>query len=209
MDMVFETRQFYPDELKHLRSLKSKSEKRSGIKIKVYHYVIAGLLGAACTYTASTIPDSFWTFPLGTTAVFSFGFIVFIPYEIYKQRKAQKDCLQKINTFIDKCTVYTCIVHSKRIAVAEEYEDEGDLYIIEYDTDKLLYLWDSDYNMQKNFPCLDFEIYEDNFYKIYGRQVYSLSDRVNPLTIDKTAKWKHMSKVGVPRHLENGKQKLR
>lgn len=208
MDITFQTRQFYPDELRILKTLKTQKEKQSSSKIKFHHYVFAGLLGAGCTYIAATIPDSFWTFLVGTIAVFSFAFIVFTPYEIYKQKKIHKDFLQQLNAVIDQGTVDTCIIHSKRIAVAQEYEDEGDLYIIEYDTDKLLYLWDNDYNLQKKFPCLDFEIYEDKFAKTYSRQVYSLSDRIKPLTIDKKAKWNYMSKVGTPGHLHTDSKNL-
>jgi len=202
MDITFKTRHFYPDELRLLKTLKTQKEKQRVSKIKFYHYVIAGLLGASCTYIAATIPDSFWTFLFGTIAVFSFGFIVFTPNEIYKQKKRHKNFLQQLNAFIDKGTVDTCIIHSKRIALAKEYEDEGDLYIIECDTDKLLYMWDNDYNLQKKFPCLDFEIYEAKFYKTYGRQVYSLSDRINPFIIDKKAKWNYLSKIGAPGHLQ-------
>jgi hypothetical protein len=87
MDITFKTRHFYPDELRLLKTLKTQKEKQRVSKIKFYHYVIAGLLGASCTYIAATIPDSFWTFLFGTIAVFSFGFIVFTPNEIYKQKK--------------------------------------------------------------------------------------------------------------------------
>jgi hypothetical protein len=80
--------------------------------------------------------------------------------------------------------------------------DEGDLFIIEYDTDKILYLWDHDYNLRKKLPCLSFEIYEERFFKLFGRQVYSLSDRIDALTIDKKAKWNYMSKIGAPGHLQ-------
>lgn len=202
MDIPFKTRHFYPDELRLLKTLKTQKEKEGGGKIKFYHFVIAGLLGAGLTYITTQIPDSFWTFLFGTLAVFSFAFIVFTPYEIYKMRKKQKEFLQNLNATIDKGTVDTCLINAKRIAIAKEYEDEGDLFIIEYDIDKVLYLWDYDYNLRKKFPCLDFEIYEDNFFKLFGRQVYPLSDRIKPLTIDKKAKWNYMSKVGAAGHLE-------
>ncbi|HMT75724.1 MAG TPA: hypothetical protein PKA77_16740 [Chitinophagaceae bacterium] len=202
MDIPFKTRHFYPDELRLLKTLKTQREKESGGKIKFYHFVIAGLLGAGLTYITILIPDSFWTFLFGTLAVFSFAFIVFMPYEIYKLRKKQKDFLRRLSATIEKGTVGTCVINAKRIAVAKEYEDEGDLFIIEYDTDKVLYLWDYDYNLRKKFPCLDFEIYDDNFFKLFGRQVYPLSDRIKPLTIDKKAKWNYMSKVGVAGHLQ-------
>ena len=202
MDIPFKTRHFYPDELRLLKTLKTQKDKEGGSKIKFYHFVIAGLLGAGLTYVTTQIPDSFWTFLFGTLAVFSFAFIVFTPYEINKMRKKQKDFLQRLNSTIDKGRVDTCLINAKRIAIAKEYEDEGDLFIIEYDIDKVLYLWDYDYNLRKKFPCLDFEIYEDNFFKLFGRQVYPLSDRIKPLTIDKKAKWNYMSKVGAAGHLE-------
>ncbi|MBX3255391.1 MAG: hypothetical protein KF862_14715 [Chitinophagaceae bacterium] len=202
MDIPLKTRRFYPDELRLLKILKTQKEKEGGGKIRFYHFIIAGLLGVGFTYIATLLPDSFWTFLFGTLAVFSFAFIVFTPYEIYKMRRKGKDFLQRLNATINQGTVDTCLINAKRIAVAKEYEDEGDLFIIECDTDKVLYLWDYDYNLQKKFPCLDFEIYEDNFFKLFGRQVYPLSDRITPLTIDKKAKWNYMSKIGSPGHLQ-------
>ena len=117
-------------------------------------------------------------------------------------RRDSKDFLSRLTVVLQKGTVDTYLINAKRIAVAKEFEDEGDLFIIEYDTDKVLYLWDYDYNMQKKFPCLDFEIYEDSFFKLFGRQIYPLSDRIKPLTIDKKAKWNYMKKKGAAGHLE-------
>lgn len=202
MGILFKTRHFYPDELRLLKTLKTQKEKEGGSKIKFYHFVIAVFLGVSFTYLATLTQDSFWVLPFGTIAVFSFAFIVFTPYEIYKMRRKSKDFLQHLNAFIDKGAVDTCLIHAKRIAVAKEYEDEGDLFIIEYDTDKVLYLWDYDYTLRKKFPCLDFEIYEDKFFKLLGRQVYPLSDRIKPLNIDKKAKWNYMSKIGAVGHLD-------
>lgn len=202
MDIPFKTRHFYPDEQRLLKTLRTQKEKEGGSKIKFYYFLVAGLLGAGFTYLATLTQGSFWVFPFGTFAVFSFAFIVFTPFEIYKKGKRSKNFLHQLNTVIDKGTVDTCLIHAKRIAVAKEYEDEGDLFIIEYDTNKILYLWDYDYNLRKKFPCLDFEVYEDNFFKLLGRQVYPLSDRIKPLTIDKKAKWNYMSKIGTPGHLQ-------
>jgi hypothetical protein len=202
MDIFFKTRHFYPDELRILKTIKAKNEKEGISKIKFHHFVIAGLLGAGFTYLATLVPDSFWTFLFGTLAVFAVAFIVFTPYEIYKRKRKHKDFLQRLNLTIDKGTVDTCTINTKRIAVAKEYEDEGDLFIIEYETDKILYLWDYDYNLQKKFPCLDFEIYDDKFFKLFGRQVYPLSEHINPLIIEKKAKWNYMSKTGAPGHLQ-------
>jgi hypothetical protein len=202
MDLQFKSRQFYPDELRLLKNLKTQKEKEGGVKIKFYHFVIAGLSGSAFTYLATLLPDSFWTFLFGTVAVFSFAFIVFAPYEIYKMRRNGKDFLKSLNATIEKGTVDTCLINAKRIAVGKEYEDEGDLFIIECGADKVLYLWDYDYNLGKRFPCLDFEIYQDDFFKLLGRQVYPLSDRIKPLIIDKKTKWNYMKKFGAPEHLQ-------
>lgn len=198
MDIVFETRHFYPNELRLLKYLRTQKEKEGKSKIKFYHFLGAALLGAGFTYFATLTKNSFWVLPLGTIAVFAFAFIVFAPYEMYRLRKRHKDYIQQLSSLIDKGTVDTCLVKAKRIAIAKEYEDEGDLFIIEYDTDKILYLWDYDYNMRKKFPCLSFEIYEDSFFKLLGRQVYPISDPIDALVIEKKAKWNYMRKFGTP-----------
>lgn len=208
MQIIFTTRHFYPDELQLLTTMSNQKEKQQGSRIKFYHFVMAAFLGAGSAYLASIPPDSFWTFLFGTIAVFSFGFIVFVPYELYKLKKSSPLFLQQIDTYIDKGTVDACVVNATSIAVAREYEDEGDLFIIEYDTNKVLYLWDNDYNLRKTFPCLQFEIYEESFSKLFGRQVYPLSERISPLVIHKTAKWNYMKKNGVPGHLETENKNL-
>lgn len=202
MDIPFKTRHFYPDELQRLKTLKTQKEKQSGSKIKRYHFIIAGILGAGFTYITTIIPESFWTFLLGTLAVFCLAFIVVTPYEIYRMQKKANASLKLLTAYIDKGTVDTCLINAKRIAVAQEYEDEGDLFIIEWNADKVIYLWDYDDSLRERFPCLDFEIYEDSFFRLFGRQVYPLSARIKPLVIDKRAKWNYMSKIGAPGHLQ-------
>ena len=162
---------------------------------------MAAVLGASFTYFAILVKDSFWVFPIGTIAVCAFGFIVFGPYEIYKLRKLHQGQLQQLDDYINKGTVATYVIDAKRIAVAKEYEDEGDLFIVEYDRDKVLYLWGNE-NMPRQFPCLRFEVYEESFYHLTGKQVYSLSERIDALVIDNTAKWNYMNKVGCPAHLQ-------
>ena len=83
----------------------------------------------------------------------------------------------------------------------EEFEDEGTLFIIEYETDKVLYLWEYDGIKIKKFPCLQLEIYEEEFFKLFGRQIYPLSEPIKPVMIDKKAKWNYMDKVGLHEHL--------
>ncbi|MEY5047839.1 MAG: hypothetical protein RLZZ175_1198 [Bacteroidota bacterium] len=202
MTFTYKTRNFYPDELRVLKTLKTQKEKEAKSKIKIYHFLLAGLLGAGLTYITTIIPDSFWTFLFGTIAVFAFGFIVFMPYEIYKLKKRHKLFLRLLGSTIEKGTVETCLVNTKRIAIAPEFEDESDLYIVELNDNEVLYLWDTEYNLNKKFPCLDFEIYEDNFFKLIGRQIYPLSEKIQPLKIDKKAKWNFMKQYGALGHLE-------
>jgi hypothetical protein len=66
MNIAYRTRVFYPDELRILKTLKTQKEKETISKIKFYHFLIAGLLGAVLTYVTTIIPDSFWTFLFGT-----------------------------------------------------------------------------------------------------------------------------------------------
>ena len=205
MNITFKTRSFYPDELRILKTLKTKKEKETTSKIKFYHFLIAGLLGVSLTYITTIIPDSFWTFLFGTIAVFAFAFIVFMPYEIYKQKNRHKLFLQQLSATIEKGTVDTSLVNTKRIAIAPEYEDESDLYIVELNDNEVLYLWDIEYNLNKKFPCLDFEIYGDNFFKLIGRKIYPLSEKIQPVKIDKKAKWNFMKQYGVSGHLETEK----
>jgi hypothetical protein len=101
--------------------------------------------------------------------------------------------------------VDTCHITAQRIAIAPEYEDEIDLYIIELNNEELLYLWDMEYNLKKKFPCLDFEIYEDNFFKLTGRQIYPLSEKIQPVKISNKVKWNFMKQYGAPGHLETEK----
>jgi hypothetical protein len=202
MNIPYKTRQLYPDELRFLKALATKKSKERFDKIKFYHFVIAGFLAIALTCVAIITNIGFLRFLFGTIAVFAYGFIILAPFEIYKARRKNKSFVNDLSKFVDKGTVDTYLINAKRIAVAEEHEDEGDLFIIELDTYKVLYLWDYDYNLRKKFPCLDFEIYEEKFFKVTGRQVYPLSAPVKAMVIDKKSKWNYMRKIGAPGHLE-------
>lgn len=200
-NLVYKTRSLYPDELRLLKVLKSQTEKKK-IKVKPYYFLVAAISGACLTYIVSILPGSFWTFLLGTLAVIMFSFIVFAPYEIYKQRRRQKVFLQQVNHLLKKGTVDTCLLNAEKIAIAPEYEDESDLYIVKLTEDTVLYIWDTEYNLNKKFPCLDFEIYEDSFYKLIGRRLYPLSDKIKPVEIGKKAKWNYMERYGTPEQLK-------
>ncbi len=202
MNIHFKTRYLYPDELRILNTLKLQKEKEKSSKIKLHHFIAATILGIVLIYISFRIADSFWLFLLGTTAVLLFAFVFFVPYEIYKKRKKCKSFLEQLNTIIVKGTVDTCLITAKKIAIAPEYDDESDLYIIEINQNEVLYLWDTEYNLNKKFPCLKFEIYSEVFFNLTNRQIYQLSEKIQPMQIDKKAKWNFIKQNGAPKHLE-------
>lgn len=203
MNFTYKTREFYPDELQLLKKLKAKQIKESKSRFKFYHFLIAGAMGILFTYLAINTKTEFLIFLFGTGAVFAYVFILFMPYEIYKQRNNKKDFYNLVDEFMKKGTVETTLIKAKRIAIAEEFEDEGDLFIVDYDNDQVLYLWDYEYNFKKGFPCLEFEIYEDKFSQAFGTQIYPKSDPIEPIVIDKKAKWNYMMTIGTPDHLSS------
>jgi hypothetical protein len=192
----FKTRQLYADELRILKTLKTKKEKEVKKKPKYHYYPIMALLGAGFAYLASVINIGFFQFLFGTIAVILVCGLVFLPYELYKARKRLKKLVSDLDLFIEVGTVATSVITATRIALAEEKEDEGELYIIEYAPGNVLYLWDSDYNFRKKFPCLHFEIYENRFFKMTGRLIYPRSERIQPVIISKEAKWKYIGIKG-------------
>jgi hypothetical protein len=202
MNLQYTSRKYTPAEFRLLTTFKKRLEKESATKVKFYHFIIAAILGAGFTWIAASIPDSFWTFLTGTLAIGCFSFIVFTPYELYKLKRRHRSTLQAFELAISKGSVAVCTIRARQIALAKEYEDEGDLYIVEYELGKILYLWDTEYNLNKTFPCLEFELYEESFYKLIGRLLNPLSEKIKPVLIDRKAKWKYMKKYSVPTQLE-------
>lgn len=184
-----------------LKKLRTETEKTLKQKFKFHYFIIALISGVVFAYLASMIKIDFLIFAFGTIAVFAFSFIVFMPYEIYKDSVRLKKILKSIDSFVEKNELHVVPVKALRIAIAKEFEDEGDLVIVEYEVGKVLYLWDYEYGIAKRL-CLDFEIYEEGFFELTGRQVYPLSEKIKPVEIDRKAKWEYMSKVGSPGHLQ-------
>lgn len=205
MAIIFASRPFHPDELRFLQSLKSRTEQEGG-NFEFAHFLLAALSGAGCAYVAAILPDGIWLFVFGTLAVLLFGIAVFVPYEVYKRNKGRDRFLRTLATALDRGTLNTSCMIATRIAFAEEYEDEGDLYIIESDTNEVLYLWDYDYNLQEKFPCLAFELYDDEAHQLLGRQLDPISERISPIVIKKEAKWNLLLKNGHGTHLSTTKK---
>lgn len=141
------------------------------------------------------------TFILGTLSVFCFAYAVIMPYERHKEIRRARGVIRKVDAILDKGTVEVTPVTAKRIAVAKEYEDEGDLYVVEMENNQVLYLWDTEYNLHKNFPCLEFEIYSDEFFNVVGRQINPMSEKIKPVMIPEESKWNYLGKTDL-QHME-------
>tara|TARA_R110001606_G_scaffold374855_1_gene532877 strand:- start:970 stop:1626 length:657 start_codon:yes stop_codon:yes gene_type:complete len=196
------TRNLNSDEVIILGKLIKKSERELKSKNKNHYYPIAIVLGIGFVYLASIISIQFLVFVFGTLAVILFSFVIFTPYELYKDRKRHKKNMLLANQYLAKKQIEVIPIRAKRIAIGKEYEDEGDLIIVEYDTNKILYLWDYDYNLKKKFPCLEFDIYEDDFFKLIGKQVYPITEKIKPIIIKAKDKWNYFKKIGAPGHME-------
>jgi hypothetical protein len=75
------------------------------------------------------------------------------------------------------------------------------LLIIEIDPGKILYFWSYKYHRPKNFPCLEFEIYEENFCGLTDIMVNPLSEKILPIIVDAKDKWQYFKKYGTPGNL--------
>lgn len=199
--LPFKERQLYSDEIKILNRAKTIATKSLSDSFKLHYFIMAVIIGLLFTFLAIKTSHDFLVFLFGTTAVIAYAFVVFMPYEIYKRKKQIKNQIASLNRFLDTSTVRTFAIKTDKIAIAKEYEDESDLYIVKIDNNKVLFLWDTEYNLNKKLPCTDFEIYEQDFYLTMGRQVYCKGPKTDCIKIDKKKKWKYMGTHGFPEHL--------
>lgn len=199
-------RQLNVKETKALKKIKASGEKDIKRGYKIHYLIIATGIGTVGAVLAKWTSYDFLTFIFGTISVLSFGFVIFMPYEIYKDIKRAKKRVSEIDRIIGQDGIDVSRVKATRIAVAKEFEDEGDLYIVEITSKEILYLWDNDYNLKKNFPCLEFEIYNEDLHNLIGRQINPLSEKIKPITVDAKTKWAYLKKVGSPGHLTIEKQ---
>lgn len=196
--IAFQTRELSPDERRMLKSLHTRTQKAAVGWIKSWHWLIAVALGVGGVLLAiHTERDSLRSL-FALIAVFSLGFVFFTPSVMFKQRRGRRELLQRLSAFIERGTVGVHPMSATRIALAREYEDEGDLYIVELDAERVLYINDAEYNMSSKFPCLRFEIYDDEFASLTGRRVLPQSGKEKFVEIDPKKKWAYWMAHGVP-----------
>ena len=195
------TRELSLKETKALKKIKRTRQKQLEGGYRLLHLLLVIIFGAILLYLAMWTRYDLITFILGTFAVFCFVFVIVRPYETFKVFRRGKRMIKKVNDILDAGDVEVTHVKATRIAVAKEFEDEGDLYIVEMENKQILYVWDTDDNLKKGFPCLEFEIYNEAFYDIIGRQINPLTEKIKPIVIDPGAKWRYLEKSGEPVHL--------
>jgi hypothetical protein len=206
MTSEIQRRQLTLKETKALGKIKSTAERDVHRGYKIHYLLTAAVIGIIGVLLANWTTYDFLKFVFGTISVLSFGIVIFMPYGTYKDMRKAKKKIKEIDGLLERNSIDVNLVKASRIAIAKEFEDEGDLYIVESTSKDILYLWDNDYNLKKNFPCLEFEIYSEDFYNIIGRQINPLSEKIKPIVIDAKTKWAYLKRVGEPGHLTTEKR---
>lgn len=197
MELQEITRPLNAVEIKMLKKVRKVIEESKAFKYKTYHWIIAFLSGVAATCLAVYFKDGFLMFLFGTIAVFCFVAVVFGPYEIYKATRAANKTLEKMDDFLTANQVKVIPINALQIAIAEEFDDEGFLYIIEYKPGNILYLEE----MVRKPISLQFEIYEEAFSDLTERRIHPLSEKIKPVKIPGKTKWAVLKERGWPAHL--------
>lgn len=190
----------YPNEITLLRQEQADALSRLQPKVKQYHYlaaVLSGILFFCLAYLLASYSD-FLVFLFGTIAVLCGAFVVFIPFEERRQIEKERVKAAKIEELIATNKIEVTPVTATRVAIAPEYEDECNMYVFEIAPDNVLYLWDYDYNLEEIFPCLEFDVYDDEVQGLIGYAVNPLSEKVDPVVLDREKKWKAMTDSGLP-----------
>lgn len=159
------------------------------------------LTGIAFADAALWIGKGLGLFVMGTLAVLCFIFVIMAPYEIFKERRLRQKRLMKVNQLLMDNELEVTLVKALQVAVAPEYEDEGDLYMVEFEEDNILYLWDADFRLRKGFPCQTFEIYKNDYHRLTNRTVHRLGGTIAPQFIEPGLKWKYLKRYGSPAHM--------
>ena len=123
----------------------------------------------------------------------------------FKQKKNGNKELKSLTDIQNEGQISVVTFELNRIAKLEEYEDEGDLYLIETKDKKCTYLWDAEYLLinDKEFPSDQFEVYVDDTFKFgIDKKVKCLGNKLTPTIINGENKWAFFGKVGFPGDLQ-------
>lgn len=122
-----------------------------------------------------------------------------------KQKKNGNKQLQSLTKIKNGNQISVVPIELNRIVKLEEYEDEGDLYLIETKDKKCIYLWDAEYLLidDKEFPSEQIEVYVDDTFKFgINKKVKCLGNKLIPTIVKGKDKWSFYGKVSFPRDLQ-------
>ena len=125
--------------------------------------------------------------------------------QYFKQKKNGNKELKSLTEIRNEGQISVVSIELKRIAKLEEYEDEGDLYLIETKDKKCIYLWDAEYLLidDKEFPSTQIEVYVDDTFKFgIDKKVKCSGNKLTPSIVNGKDKWSFFGKVGFPGELQ-------
>jgi len=195
------TRTLHEIEINLLKRKLDKTENLINKKIVYKKYILSLIVFIIFGLISYKLDDGFFKFLFGLISVLSLMFLIFTPSIFKDQLGVLKHRRQILNKILS--TNKVCVNHIKvnKIAIAQEYEDEGLLYIIELENKFVLFLWDIEYNFDKVLPCSEFEIYDNDFNVATGVLLRKTGNNIEPIIIDKTVKWNYLKNNNVPDNL--------
>lgn len=125
--------------------------------------------------------------------------------QYFEQKKNGNKQLKNLTEIQNENQITVVSIELNRIAKLEEYEDEGDLYLIETKDKKCIYLWDVEYMLvdDKEFPSDQIEMYvDDTFIVGIDKKVKCSGNKLTPIIINAESKLSFFEKVGFPENLQ-------
>ncbi|MNJ97715.1 hypothetical protein D3C87_154680 [compost metagenome] len=165
-------------------------------------FLISLSIGITFACIAWMLKDGFFLFLTGTIAVFAFIAFIFSIAPTFKEKLVEKKTVNDLAAYIEKGVVTVSNINSLNIAEVSDHENESNLFIIEFEKDKILYYWDFKYSLYDKFPCEQFEIYDATFYKFANREINFLSPKIEVTTISLNKNSSYFNKFRKPAHME-------
>lgn len=123
--------------------------------------------------------------------------------DYFKNKKSSHRKLLAIQELKNNAKIEVFSIHANKVALLDEYEDEGVCYLIEMKNGECLYLWDNQYNFPNCFPNDYFEYYLNKVYSYcVDETILCLGSKINFIDIDGNSKWNYFSKRGFPSNFE-------
>ncbi len=198
-------------ELNKLRSQKRENIKIIELSYKIKPYIIIGILTFLSGVTLYFFSKSFNKIFLGEFVGQLIGFIFsvciallfYFPFEQIKSRKRLNNENTQIESLINKNEIEVYEIQTNQAIHFIQYDDEGELYLIQISENKLLYIWDDQTLIKKTkFPNTHFEIYKDiDLRWLLWNKVTYKGQRFTPKKVTANTKSKYFKAEGYPEDL--------